>query len=154
MIPEEQSSGPLHVPSSLPQKSSSLEQVSIPPEVPETPADKFVPGLAVSLDVPPINVPAEDPGTPTPTNVPVPEAKEDHVETSRNGSATISGSSEDQVSRQDPETAKKRQNALTRILWTFIMIGGFVGNYQRTRCSSAFIHSFFMQVSCSLDMPT
>ena len=28
---------------------------------------------------------------------------------------------------QDPEKVKKRQNALTRILWTFIMIGGFIG---------------------------
>lgn len=28
---------------------------------------------------------------------------------------------------QDPEKMKKRQNALTRILWTFIMIGGFIG---------------------------
>ncbi|KIM40100.1 hypothetical protein M413DRAFT_446253 [Hebeloma cylindrosporum] len=27
---------------------------------------------------------------------------------------------------QDPEKVKKRQNALTRILWTFIMIGGFI----------------------------
>ena len=38
-----------------------------------------------------------------------------------------------QVSRPDPETVKKRQNALTRILWTFIMIGGFIGNYPRTK---------------------
>jgi len=28
---------------------------------------------------------------------------------------------------QDTEKIKKRQNALTRILWTFIMIGGFIG---------------------------
>ncbi|KAF8200782.1 phosphatidate cytidylyltransferase [Pholiota molesta] len=28
---------------------------------------------------------------------------------------------------QDTESAKRRQNALTRTLWTFIMIGGFVG---------------------------
>jgi phosphatidate cytidylyltransferase len=28
---------------------------------------------------------------------------------------------------EDPEKAKKRQNALTRTLWTFIMIGGFLG---------------------------
>lgn len=28
---------------------------------------------------------------------------------------------------QDAEKVKKRQNALTRILWTFIMIGGFIG---------------------------
>ncbi|PPQ98638.1 hypothetical protein CVT24_003971 [Panaeolus cyanescens] len=30
-------------------------------------------------------------------------------------------------SPQDQESVKKRQNALTRILWTFIMIGGFIG---------------------------
>jgi phosphatidate cytidylyltransferase len=27
---------------------------------------------------------------------------------------------------EDPETVKKRQNVLTRTLWTFIMIGGFI----------------------------
>lgn len=28
---------------------------------------------------------------------------------------------------EDPEKVKKRQNVLTRIIWTFIMIGGFIG---------------------------
>lgn len=32
---------------------------------------------------------------------------------------------------QDTESAKKRQNALTRTLWTFIMIGGFLSELRR-----------------------
>ena len=60
------------------------------------------------------------------------EVKENYLEkySPRNGSAAIiSVASDNQVSRPDPETAKKRQNVLTRTLWTFIMIGGFIGNY-------------------------
>ena len=33
------------------------------------------------------------------------------------------------VSSQDAEKAKKRQNALTRTIWTFIMIAGFLGAF-------------------------
>ena len=105
---------------SLPLEPQSLEQASKPPEAPEA-----------SL----VNIPTENPPTATSTNAPVPEFEENCLEkdSPRNGSvATISVASSNQVSRSDPETAKKRQNALTRILWTFIMIGGFIGIYSRT----------------------
>lgn len=36
------------------------------------------------------------------------------------------------VKTVDAEKAKKRQNVMTRTLWTFIMIGGFIGMFFRT----------------------
>jgi phosphatidate cytidylyltransferase len=130
-------SSPLLVPSSLPsRKAQPLTQDPVP---------------AVSFDAPPIGtITTEDPPTITSTKVPVPEVKENFLEkhSPRNGSAA------NQVSRPDPETAKKRQNVLTRTLWTFIMIGGFIGNYPRTKCSQIYPLIFSMQVCCSLDMPT
>ena len=137
VIPEERPPSPQHVPSSLPSKS----QVSIPPETPKAPLDRSVPIPTVSSDVPPTSTPAGGPPTITPINAPVQEIKEDYLEkySPRNGSVTISVTSDNQVPRQDPEIAKKRQNALTRILWTFIMIGGFIGNYLRTKLFYPFI---------------
>lgn len=44
-----------------------------------------------------------------------------------NGSAASSKADSGLPSPQDAEKSKKRQNALTRTLWTFIMIGGFIG---------------------------
>ena len=137
------SSSPRLIPSSLPsRKAQPLTQDPVP---------------AVSFDTPPIGITTEDPPTITSTKVPVPEVKENYLEkySPRNGSAaTISVASDNQVSRPDPETAKKRQNVLTRTLWTFIMIGGFIGNYPRTKCSQIYPLIFSMQVCCSLDMPT
>jgi len=155
VIVEERSSSPLHFPSSLPSNSPPLEQISIPQETLQTLLDESAPA-AVSFNVTHIDIAAGDPPTPTPINVPVPVVKEDYLEKylPRNGSGTTSVTSDNQVSRQDPETAKKRQNALTRILWTFIMIGGFIGNYSPPGCSQLFPLIFLMQVSCSLDMPT
>ena len=138
---------------SLPKLSCQLA-VSLQQE-PEKPTKS-----TVSSDTPPIGITTEDPPSITPpsitsTNVPVPEAKEDHLEKylPPNGSA-MSLASDIQVSRPDPETAKKRQNVLTRILWTFIMIGGFIGNYLWTKCSQIYPLIFSMQVCYSLDMPT
>lgn len=110
--------------------------------------------LAVSSEAPPISITTEDPPIMT-TNAPMPEVKEDYLEKylPRNGAA-MSFASDNQVSGPDPETAKKRQNVLTRILWTFIMIGGFIGNYPGTKCSQIYPLIFSMQVYCSLDMPT
>ena len=127
VILEEQSPTPPYVPSSLPSESSCLEHVSIPP--PQMPVP------AVSIDAPSIDIAAEGPPSPTPINLPVPEVKDDYLEKylPLNGSATIPLASGNQVSVQDPETVKKRQNALTRILWTFIMIGGFIGKYPRIK---------------------
>ena len=156
VILEERSLNPLLVVSSesLPSKPQSLEQASNPPQAPKTSLDEFVPVPTVSSDVPAISIPTEDTPTTTSTNVPVPEVKEDKY-SSRNGSiATITIASDNQVSRPDPETAKKRQNILTRTLWTFIMIGGFVGNYPRTICSQLYPLISATQVSYSLDMPT
>ena len=141
IILEEPSSSSLHVPSSLPLKSPPLGQPSFTPGAPKTLLDEFVPVPAVTLDVPPITIPAEDSPTPTPINVPVPEGNEKY--SPRNGSVTISVASDHQVSKQDPETAKKRQNVLTRILWTFIMIGGFIGNHSRPRCSALSAYIYF-----------
>lgn len=147
-------SSPLLIPSSLPSKAQPLAQASIRPVAPKTALDT----VPVSFDAPPIGITTEDPptitSTITSTNVPVPEVKENYLEkySLRNGSAaTIS---DNQVSRPDPETAKKRQNVLTRTLWTFIMIGGFIGNYPRTKCSQIYPLIFSMQVCCFLDMPT
>jgi phosphatidate cytidylyltransferase len=156
VILEERSSSPLLVLSSesLPSKPQSLEQASNPQQAPKTSLDEFVPVPTVSSHAPAISIPTEDTPTTTSTNVPVPEVKEDKY-SSRNGSiATMTIASDNQVSRPDPETAKKRQNILTRTLWTFIMIGGFVGNYLRTICSQLYPLTFSMQVSCSLGMPT
>ena len=44
-----------------------------------------------------------------------------------NGSTVASKTVSLTTSNQDTEKSKKRQNALTRTLWTFIMIGGFIG---------------------------
>lgn len=112
-------SSPLLVPSPLP-----LARASIRPAAPKTVLDPVPP---VSSDAPPIGITTDDP---TSTNVPLPDVKEKYLEKylPRNGSAT-STATDNQVSKPDPETAKKRQNVLTRILWTFIMIGGFIGNY-------------------------
>jgi phosphatidate cytidylyltransferase len=135
--------------------SSLLVSSSLPSREAQRPTQDPVP--AVSFDTPPIGITTEDPSTITSTKVPVPEVKENYLEkySPRNGSAaTISVASDNQVSRPDPETAKKRQNLLTRTLWTFIMIGGFIGNYPRTKCSQFYPLIFSMQVCCSLDMPT
>jgi phosphatidate cytidylyltransferase len=155
LILEEGSSSPPLVLSSLPSKAQPLAQASV---APKTALDEFVHVPAVNFDAPPIGSTTEDPPTITSTNVPAPEVKENYLEkySPRNGSAAaISAASDNQVSRPDPETEKKRQNILTRILWTFIMIGGFIGNYPRTKCSQIYLLIFFsMQVCCSLDMPT
>ena len=147
-------SSPLLVPSSLPSQAQPIAQASIRPVAPKTILD---PVLAVSLDTPPIGVTTEDPPTVTSTNVPVPEVKENYMEkySPRNGSAaTISAASDNQVSRPDAETAKKRQNVLTRTLWTFIMIGGFIGNYPlnvlRSICSY-FLCRFTAPWTCLLN---
>ena len=118
----------------MPSKAQPLAQASIRPVAPKTVLD---PVPAVSFDAPPIGITTEDPPTVTSTNVPVPEVKENYMEkySPRNGSAaTISTAPDNQVSRPDTETAKKRQNVLTRTLWTFIMIGGFIGNFPGTKC--------------------
>lgn len=39
---------------------------------------------------------------------------------------------------QDAEKVKKRQNALTRTIWTFIMIGGFLGMRLTLACVSVY----------------
>lgn len=39
---------------------------------------------------------------------------------------------------QDAEKVKKRQNALTRTIWTFIMIGGFLGMCLTLACVSVY----------------
>ena len=113
--------------------------------------------LAVSSDGPPISITTEDPPIITSTNVPVPEVKENYLEKylPRNGAA-MSFTSDNQASRPDPETAKKRQNVLTRILWTFIMIGGFIGNYPWTKFSQIypthiFLYRFTASWTCLLD---
>lgn len=150
--------GSSSVPSSPPSMAQPLAQALIRPVAPETALDEFVPVPAVSFDEPPIGITTEDPPTITSTSVSVPEVKENYLEkySPQNGSATtISAASDIQVSRPDPETAKKRQNVLTRTLWTFIMIGGFIGNYPRTKCSpQTYSLIFSMQVFYSLDMPT
>ncbi|KAF8810665.1 hypothetical protein BYT27DRAFT_7240645 [Phlegmacium glaucopus] len=109
---------PLHLPLSLPSNSLPLEQISLPQEALQTPLDESLPAAAGSFDVPPIGIAAQDPPTRMPMNVPVPVVKEDYLEKymPRNGSVTISVAQDNKVSRQDPETAKKRQNALTRLL--------------------------------------
>jgi len=45
----------------------------------------------------------------------------------RSAVAPINGTTKE-APAQDAERVKKRQNALTRVVWTFIMIGGFIGN--------------------------
>jgi phosphatidate cytidylyltransferase len=138
-------SSPLLVPTSLPsRKAQPLAQASIPPVAPIIALD---PVPAVSIDAPPIGITTEDPPSITSTKVPVPEVKENYLEkySPRNGSATtISVASDNQVLRPDTETAKKRQNVLTRTLWTFIMIGGFIGNYPRTIFSQIYPLIFSM----------
>lgn len=42
--------------------------------------------------------------------------------------------SQAETSAQTAESAKKRQNMLTRTLWTFIMIGGFLSVYNHLAC--------------------
>ena len=135
-------SSPLLVPSSLSSKAQPLAQASIRSVAPKIALD---PIPAVSFEAPSIGITTVDPQTITSTNVPVPEVKENYLEKylPRNGSA-ISTALDNQVSRPDPETAKKRQNALTRILWTFIMIGGFIGNYPRIICSQIYPLIFSM----------
>ena len=120
-------SGPLLVSSTLPSKAQLPAQASIRPVAPKTALDS-VP--AVRSDALPIGITTEDFPTIMSTNVPLPEVKENYLEkySPKNGSAA----SDNQVSRPDPEMAKSRQNVLTRILWTFIMIGGFIGNYPWT----------------------
>lgn len=58
----------------------------------------------------------------------------------------------EKVPVQDSEKVKKRQSFITRTLWTFIMIGGFIG----THFSWPFYWTYadFTQVCYSLDMPT
>lgn len=41
----------------------------------------------------------------------------------------IEASAAKEVTPQESESQKKRQNALTRTLWTFIMIGGFISKF-------------------------
>ena len=150
---EEGSSSPLLVPSSPPSKAQPLAQALIRPVVPKRALDEFVPVPAVSFDTPTIDITTEHSPTTTSTmtSTNAPEVKKDHLEkhSPPNGSAT----SDNQVSRPDPETAKKRQNVLTRTLWTFIMIGGFIGNHPQTICLQIYPLIFSMQVCCSLDTP-
>ena len=146
-------SSPLLVPPSLLSKAQPLAQPSIRAMAPKTDLD---PLPALSFE-PPIGITTEDPSTIASTNVLVPEVKENYLEkySPRNGSATtISDTPNNQVSRPDPETAKKRQNVLTRTLWTFIMIGGFIGNYPWIKFSHIYRLIFSVQVCFSLDMPT
>jgi phosphatidate cytidylyltransferase len=52
----------------------------------------------------------------------------------------------------DEETAKKRQNVLERVVWTFIMIGGFVGQF--FFCTYDGFTDDTMKLFYSLGMPT
>lgn len=73
-----------------------------------------------------------------PTRKTMPTDTETTTETtlSVNGSATKTDQNGKPAAQgQDTESAKRRQNALTRTLWTFIMIGGFIGTYMYLRVS-------------------
>ncbi|TCD70313.1 hypothetical protein EIP91_003942 [Steccherinum ochraceum] len=116
------------------------KQNGAPPAVEESDASKpqsngyaptdsyiIVPPILASEDAPspPAKPSVEDikePALPPPVPAPAPVVRKGHVE--------IAAPPQKEIAvpppPQDSESAKKRQNALTRTLWTFIMIGGFL----------------------------
>ena len=58
---------------------------------------------------------------------PIPQIKSQPAEAPRPVRSTpVDPAKVEEAKPMDAEKAKKRQNALTRTLWTFIMIGGFL----------------------------
>ncbi|KAH8108005.1 phosphatidate cytidylyltransferase [Cristinia sonorae] len=82
-----------------------------------------VPPVLAAQPVPPLPAPSPDPTEATqPPPVPQPEVRREHVDVPARQKEALPSV----PSAQESESAKKRQNALTRTLWTFIMIGGFL----------------------------
>ncbi len=78
----------------------------------------------------PVQIPADSVPTTSPSSVPDVEksapVNDEPVMPVEKPAPMSPQPAEKQEDPQDAEKAKKRQNALTRTLWTFIMIGGFL----------------------------
>ncbi|KAI0339876.1 hypothetical protein BDW22DRAFT_1360910 [Trametopsis cervina] len=94
------------------------------------PAESPNPGPVMPVQARPISMPEKkpDPTTLPPLSPPpMPEIRHKPAQAPKSaGSAIVEPAKIEAANPQDAEKAKKRQNALTRTLWTFIMIGGFL----------------------------
>ncbi|KDR75864.1 hypothetical protein GALMADRAFT_68330 [Galerina marginata CBS 339.88] len=125
--PQDQSSGIVteEEPSHPPSQASPLSETSVL-DLPEVDNEKS--NVAYTLESAhsaPSDAAKLEETSLVPSSKDAPEAK---VELGTRTILAVNGNGSPASSHlaQDPEKVKKRQNALTRILWTFIMIGGFI----------------------------
>jgi phosphatidate cytidylyltransferase len=104
---------------------------SEPPAVLDTKAEDELPPLReTQLPAPPL-LPPESPEKKKA------EEKKLEAKVAPTPPANKSRDVEKSANPQDAEKAKKRQNVLTRTIWTFIMIAGFLGKFS---CSNVSVH--------------
>ncbi|KAG6897902.1 hypothetical protein C0992_009386 [Termitomyces sp. T32_za158] len=127
----------------LAESSSKVSSVATPPVaellVNGTSVEPVLPAAAAPAPpdlIPPSSASEEQsqPGlvslTPSPTidkEILVPEPIDKHGKGQAESLVEVSSPPTQVVPSQDTEKAKKRQSFITRTLWTFIMIGGFIG---------------------------
>lgn len=101
---------------------------SFEPVLPPVPPD-LIPPSFVSGDQPQPGLVSLVPLPATDDEILVSELVEKHDKGQAESLVEVSSPSTQVVPSRDTEKAKKRQSFITRTLWTFIMIGGFIGAY-------------------------
>lgn len=105
-------------------KQPAVVQVDAPPPSKHTNGDAHVPSEGTGHSKP---TSSTVPTAPYPT-AKIPESAPEPLQSPQKLMAEASANEppSHELSARDAESAKKKQNALTRTLWTFIMIGGFI----------------------------